>query len=524
MLTPHRRDSLIEFMKSMLNHSFVLDALKETGADTFEHFEQLIDEHRDLHGANEANFFGISNVDPSIIATLATPRSNGSAPNQVSRLQMLVPTVKTFFTRLPLRMAFEAYDTKYSVTSRKHVCISFNEIRHILNLSQIMAMCPGLTREEALQAISGEIVHSSEENDEEEEDDDEITPGRIRKLSMDSASHFFKDIDDKFRGPTLITFDADQTLYSDGANFESNPRLANYIYLLLKKNVHVAIVTAAGYEYQTAKYEFRLSGLLNFFKQKKLELDRCMNFYVFGGECNYLLQLGDDYHLHPVRESGPGGWLTSTRFLGDSPGNWSDECISNLLDTAECIFNKSVREQRLIARVIRKKRAVGLVPADHELISRESLDETVLRVHDALQRSNISIPFCAFNGGSDCWVDAGNKRVGVQILQAYLDVPPVKTLHIGDQFLNTGNDYAARDSCPCLWITKPEETTYILKLILRMAGVEQVNALPIVHEEVRGPGEKSSCKVDFNQVAKRSSGENVKMDVYTGEIIISTPS
>lgn len=174
--------------------------------------------------------------------------------------------------------------------------------------------------------------------------------------------------------------------------------------------------------------------------------------------------------------------------------------------------------------MIRKKRAVGLVPADHELISRESLDETVLRVHDALQRSNISIPFCAFNGGSDCWVDAGNKRVGVQILQAYLDVPPVKTLHIGDQFLNTGNDYAARDSCPCLWITKPEETTYILKLILRMAGVEQVNALPIVHEEVRGPGEKSSCKVDFNQVAKRSSGENVKMDVYTGEIIISTPS
>ena len=180
-------------------------------------------------------------------------------------------------------------------------------------------MCPGLTREEALQAISGEIVHSNEENvEEEEDDDDKITQGRIRKLSMDSASHFFKDIDDKFRGPSLITFDgegyckffwhdefdialtfltssfcslADQTLYSDGANFESNPRLANYIYLLLKNDVHVAIVTAAGYEYQTAKYEFRLSGLLNFFKQKKLELDRCMNFYVFGGECNYLLQV-----------------------------------------------------------------------------------------------------------------------------------------------------------------------------------------------------------------------------------------
>ena len=33
-------------MKGMLMHSFVLDALDTTGADTFSHFEQLIDEHR----------------------------------------------------------------------------------------------------------------------------------------------------------------------------------------------------------------------------------------------------------------------------------------------------------------------------------------------------------------------------------------------------------------------------------------------------------------------------------------------
>ena len=46
-----------------------------------------------------------------------------------------------------------------------------------------------------------------------------------------------------------------------------------------------------------------------------------------------------------------------------------------------------------------------------------------------------------------------------------------ETLHIGDQFLNTGNDFAARSVCPCVWITSPEETTYILKSILRLAGV-----------------------------------------------------
>ena len=32
----------------MLMHSFVLDALDTTGADTFSHFEVLIDEHRQM--------------------------------------------------------------------------------------------------------------------------------------------------------------------------------------------------------------------------------------------------------------------------------------------------------------------------------------------------------------------------------------------------------------------------------------------------------------------------------------------
>eukprot|EP00985_Skeletonema_marinoi_P028476 scaffold24987_cov132-Skeletonema_marinoi.AAC.1 len=69
-------------------------------------------------------------------------------------------------------------------------------------------------------------------------------------------------------GPKLICFDGDQTLYSDGANFESNPRLAKYLFLLLKHGVTIAVVTAAGYEYQAAKYELRLSGLLAYFKEK----------------------------------------------------------------------------------------------------------------------------------------------------------------------------------------------------------------------------------------------------------------
>jgi hypothetical protein len=96
---------------------------------------------------------------------------------------------------------------------------------------------------------------------------------------------------DDFNGPKMITFDGDQTLYSDGANFDSNPSLARYLYQLLRQGVVVTVVTAAGYEYNADKYEFRLSGLLNYFKAKTLSVEECERFMLFGGECNYLLHV-----------------------------------------------------------------------------------------------------------------------------------------------------------------------------------------------------------------------------------------
>ena len=98
-----------------------------------------------------------------------------------------------------------------------------------------------------------------------------------------------QQVNGAFNGPKMITFDGDQTLYSDGSNFDSNPSLASYLCQLLKQGVIVAVVTAAGYEYNVEKYEFRLSGLLNYFKAKKLTEEQCERFLLFGGECNYLL-------------------------------------------------------------------------------------------------------------------------------------------------------------------------------------------------------------------------------------------
>jgi IMP and pyridine-specific 5'-nucleotidase len=342
------------------------------------------------------------------------------------------------------------------VTKRRHVTVSFNEIRQILNLSQVMAVC----------GWSGTLPPPAPSNSD--------TP----------------DPPQPFTGPDLVTFDGDQTLYSDGGNFESNPKLARALALMLKNGISIAVVTAAGYEYDAAKYTLRLSGLLKYFKSKQLTSEECGRFYVMGGECNYLLRLAEDYTLGPVKEAGPGGWVTSTKHLKDSPGNWSEPAVTKLLDIAEKCLKEAVEEMKIRGRVIRKKRAVGLIPSSPSSISRENLDECALRVQSDLYAGSVAfdnLPYCAFNGGSDCWVDVGNKRVGVEILQAYLGLEPSKCLHVGDQFLNTGNDYAARGCAPCAWITSPVETTYILKRLLIFAGGVNIDEEGVNGSAV-GPG------------------------------------
>lgn len=77
------------------------------------------------------------------------------------------------------------------------------------------------------------------------------------------------------------------------------------------------------------------------------------------------------------------------------------------------------------------------VPGGHgsKKIKREALDELVLRVTEALRSHSprITLPYCVFNGGTDAWLDIGNKSVGVAALQAYLNIPAANSLHVGDQ-------------------------------------------------------------------------------------------
>lgn len=304
--------------------------------------------------------------------------------------------------------------------------------------------------------------------------------------------------------------------------------LAHYLYQLLRHGVNVAVVTAAGYEYNVDKYEYRLSGLLHYFKQNGLTAEECDRFFLFGGECNYLLKLSSEYRLVAVPEHGPNGWMTSTRHLAEAPVNWDEHMVSEILDLAHSTMQETLDELALRGRLIRKRRSVGLVPQPGQEMTRESLDETVLRCQEVLQRMNQGagavLPYCAFNGGSDAWVDVGNKRVGVQVLQSYLGIEPTATLHIGDQFLNTGNDFAARAVSPCIWIINPNETTYILKSILRLAkvphSIDRCDSLDGGLNEEGGIN-KTTCPsntVDFSEIERRSVAVK-NMDVYTGDIL-----
>lgn len=107
MLTSHRKDGFIEWMKEMLHHSFALNA-PDTYYGTMAYLEELVEEHR---------------MNPL-----------------TSRLKSFVATIGKFHTPLALKEAFRMYDNKYSISQRRCIPPSFNEIRHVLNLAQIISL------------------------------------------------------------------------------------------------------------------------------------------------------------------------------------------------------------------------------------------------------------------------------------------------------------------------------------------------------------------------------------------------
>jgi IMP and pyridine-specific 5'-nucleotidase len=465
MIASQRKDQFVEWIKGMLYHSFVLGNKTESYQQTMLYIEELIEEHRQKTESGETG----------------------------GRLKTLVPSIGYFHTAVPLKAAFDMYNDKYMVTARQHVAPTFHEIRHMLNLAQLMAINKNL----------------------------------------------------KF-----VSFDGDQTLYSDGGNFAENSGLSFQIIELIKAGIMVCVITAANYQHEGDKYEVRLEGLLRRFVKAGLKAEEIERFHIMGGECNYLLQCK---LVEQASERNPDVMVKRARIMpvphenwqadhfdAPKPSTWPKDKVTAFLDAAEASFKKSKEEMRLRTRVIRKVTSVGMIPGGDKMvgevpsghgsskIKEEALNEVVLRAMEVihgLPKDLLELPYTAFNGGRDCWVDVGTKGVAVEALQAYFRVPKGGCLHVGDQFLKTGNDISARSACPCIWITSPKETfkilDYVLRFSLDMDKVDQAAAAAkaddLAAEMAISPGNSprkgdSDNKFSFPPPAP-------KMDIYTGEML-----
>ena len=154
---------------------------------------------------------------------------------------------------------------------------------------------------------------------------------------------------------------------------------------------------------------------------------------------------------------------------------WTQPTITSLLDLAEASLRECIYNLALAATILRKERAVGIIPSVPGYhFPRESLEETVLVVQKKLEMSEVGklLPFCAFNGGNDVFVDIGDKSWGVLVCQKFFgsggekegdSIKGERTLHVGDQFLSAGsNDFKARVVGTTAWIASPTETVELL--------------------------------------------------------------
>lgn len=277
--------------------------------------------------------------------------------------------------------------------------------------------------------------------------------------------------------PKLVTFDGDVTLYEDGQCLLPDSPVIQKILWLLKNGLCVGVVTAAGYTDST-RYLERLHGLLHAIRDsEEMTPQQKENLIILGGESSYMFRFAhfspsnsiSNYHSRRSCPSSPTllkpvareDWALKEMLA------WSDSDIKGILDIAETSLRDSVMAMRLNATVIRKERAVGIVHSQlGGKFAREQLEEAVLASQKTLELSDVGqrLPFCAFNGGNDVFVDIGDKRLGVLCCQRFFgDVTGAQTLHIGDQFLSAGhNDFKARMAGTTVWVANPAETVACL--------------------------------------------------------------
>lgn len=246
-----------------------------------------------------------------------------------------------FFTPLLLEEAFIYQDGQRRISSRRFVPPSFNDIRLTLNSAQVMSL---------------------------------VKNGPLQ----------------------LVTFDGDVTLYDDGQSLAQENPVITRILMLLSQGIKVGIVTAAGYT-DSSKYYGRLYGLLEALKAAVIREDVITPaLIVLGGESNYLFAF-DMASEHLLQ------YIPRIEWMLDEMKLWTESDVRALLDVAEAALRECISNMHLSAEILRKERAVGLIPksgSDVRRFTREQLEETVLVTQQVVEMSAAGkkLPFCAFNG------------------------------------------------------------------------------------------------------------------------------
>ncbi|ODV91206.1 hypothetical protein CANCADRAFT_2922 [Tortispora caseinolytica NRRL Y-17796] len=397
-LKSHRRDGFIEWIKGLLAVPFVLSSEPNLYRKGASFSQEVSEDARRRYAEI---FLDVEQmVDEQIDC-------QESGLIQRARLLQLVPSVGTFFTSLPLKEAFLQCDEKLCISNRRLVSPSFNDVRHVLNTAQLISLAWG-------------------------------------------------DINLR-----LVTFDGDVTLYDDGCELNEDSPVIPRIIELIRRNVVVGIVTAAGYSNKSGdRYYQRLKGLLKAIVSSTILTDKQKRngLYVMGGESNFMFVFDgiSDELL----------WIDPAEWMLPEMKTWNYQDINAVLDTAEHFLETCIKNLRLPAEILRKERAVGIIAVDGAKLRREDLEEVVLGVQKRLDFLSVSqrIQFCCFNGGQDVFVDIGDKRLGVKCLQRYLKgISGHETLHVGDQFASLGaNDFKARMAASTVWTTSPKETCTLM--------------------------------------------------------------
>ena len=168
----------------------------------------------------------------------------------------------------------------------------------------------------------------------------------------------------------LVTFDGDVTLYDDGKSLMDDNPVISRILDLMRNGTRIGIVTAAGYT-DASKYYGRLHGLLDAIAKSDLPPAAKKNMMIMGGESNFLFEFDGD---SPDKLK----HLRRREWILEEMQSWTEEDIQELLDIAQSALEDCVHSMQLKADILRKERAVGIVPWDGTKLSREQLEETVL--------------------------------------------------------------------------------------------------------------------------------------------------